>query len=384
MKIRLTGAVQLEILERYFREAGYTIATPEEIPEVTYDVTSHEAVLAKEVDGFYDERLKALAGCPYSVAGIQAIVEEFKWSLMSSAKKVLAVDADNTLWEGILSEDGRDALKPYSEFQAFLKALSEEGVVLVLLSKNDPGSIEGMDFFTLKAVNWEPKAGNLIEACRELNLGVDSVVFVDDNPHERAQMKAHLPEVTVVDFVPPPTAQFMRRLKEYFFSASAPTREDRLRVADYRNRLRSKSEYLGDLDLRVEARPAEARDLERLAQMASKTNQFNATTLRRSISNLSSLLSSLFIFSTSDKYGEQGIVGYVIVEEDRITDFVMSCRAMGRTLEHFMYNWITARWGRRLPIDFVATPKNAPFAAFLKEVEAGGEPKTYYKEKNHG
>ena len=417
LKISLTGPVQLEIIERYFREAGYQIAAPGETPDIIYDVTAHDKELSEETEGFYDERLDVLAGCPYSLDGIKAIVEEFGWFLLSCTseesllpKKVLAVDADNTLWKGILSEDGKDALKPYSVFQDGLKNLAAEGVVLILLSKNDPGSID-LDYFPSKKVNWEPKAGNLIEACRELDLGVESVVFVDDNPHERAQMKAHLKEVMVAPWTgwserasEREQRQLIRRLKEYFFNPEIMTEEDRLRAVDYSNRVlreslsmkcATKEEYLEDLGLWVEAREAEARDLDRLAQMAGKTNQFNATTLRRTRKEFAEMLSTaagkyaLYVFRAGDKFGEQGIVCYVVVDiaAAKITDFVMSCRAMGRTLEFYAYRWTMNRVKEKfgiatLAINFAPTAKNAPFKAFLDEVNAGGELKNFYRTKN--
>ncbi len=406
MKISLTGAVQLELIERYFREAGYEIAAPGEIPDLTYDVTTHECELADEVDGFYDERMRALAGCPYSLDGIKAIVEEFGFYLaardMPCPKKILAVDADNTLWDGILSEDGIVDLVPFVEFQKGLKALAADGVVLVLLSKNDPPDghpflrsdmpLQDSDFAAL-GINWGPKAGNLIEICNRLSLGTDSVVFVDDNPHECAQMKAHLPEVSVIRAE---GRSVIRRLREYFFFDLGKTDEDRLRAADYRNRelrsavasaFASKDEYLKNLDLHVIARPAVAADLNRLAQMAGKTNQFNATTIRRSWEAFAAMLEpssprQVFVFSAGDRFGEMGIVLYLVYDRNaaHITDFVMSCRAMGRTLEHFAYEWLVRRLGVRPEIDFVRSEKNASFAAFLDEVKSGCPLQTYFSE----
>ena len=395
VKVSLTGAVALELMAPYFREAGFDVA-PQDAPidafrpDFVYDVTSHDDVLSKEVPGFYDRRMERLSGCPYSLDGIRAIVDEFKWETMRSQRKVLAVDADNTLWDGILSEDGPDELEPFAEFQAGLKRLRDEGVVLVLLSKNDPFEL---DWFTLCKVNWAPKAGNLIEACRELNLGTDSVVFVDDNPYERAQMSAHLPEVAVVpfpaDMVHP--QQFLRRLKEYFFSGAGQTEEDRLRAADYARRARasfpagaSRSDYLDSLELWVKPALATEGDLDRLVQMAGKTNQFNATTIRRTREEFAELLADrdkrVFVFRAGDRFGEQGLVCYVVVDvpSKRITDFVMSCRAMGRTLEHFAYGHVCSQLGFTPTVDFAPTAKNAPFAAFLREIEAGTLEPTRY------
>jgi len=378
-KVALTGPVQLELIAPYFRSAGYEVA-PADVsldafgPDYVYDVTAHDAVLAGEVPNFRDARMARLSGCPYSIDGIRAIVDEFEWERLRSPRKVLAVDADNTLWKGILSEDGKDALVPYEEFQRGLKALAAEGVVLVLLSKNDPFEI---DWFATCKVNWEPKAGNLVEACRELNLSTDSVVFVDDNPHERAQMAAHLPEVAIAPF-PGDLAhprQFLRRLREYFFANMGGTREDRLRAKDYRaNGLRAaylgKDDYLDALELRVTPSVATVADLDRLAQMAGKTNQFNATTIRRSREAFARLIADedrrVWVFRARDRFGEQGIVCYVVLDlaEGRITDFVMSCRAMGRTLEHFVYDFVRRELGREPIVDFAPTAKNRPFADF--------------------
>lgn len=427
IKVSLTGGVALEVIASYFRDAGYDVM-PQDValdafaPDFVYDVTAHDGVLEEEVPGFRDERMMKLAGCPYSVDGIRAIVDEFAWSVEAgsrpprSAAKILAVDADNTLWKGILTEDGPEALVHCEAFQAGLKELAEAGVVLVLLTKNNEDEVTSFlsgtggapllrpDDFACRKVNWAPKAGNLVEACRELNLGTDSVVFVDDNPHERAQMKAHLPEVTVAPWTGWPDdaeggvsaaaqRQLVRRLREYFFSDAGRTQEDRLRAQDYRaagarlvaaRSFASHDDYLDDLGLWVRPRLATEADLDRLAQMAGKTNQFNATTIRRTRADFSSLLAAadrrVFAFGAGDRFGEQGTVCYVVVDTaaNRITDFVMSCRAMGRTLEHFALSYVEKALGRKLEIDFVPTAKNRPFADFLASAPRGTA--THFKE----
>jgi FkbH-like protein len=426
MKVALAGDVALDLLAPYFREAGFEVYVPagfgtwrQELldsssglrrfaPDFIFDVTAHDKALSEEVDGFFDERMRRLASMPYSLAGIKAIVDEFEFFRRAAPKKVLAVDADNTLWRGILSEDGRDALSPCVEFQRGLKALRDEGVILVLLTKNDPsdsfirGDMPLSDAdFAVRRINWAPKAGNLIEACRELNVGLDSVVFVDDNPHERAQMAAHLPEVVVVPWngwgedvsrLPCEARALLRRLREYFFSDVGKTAEDRIRASSYRAEAAAREtrasfstvgDYLKSLDLRVSPRLAEDGDIPRLAQMAGKTNQFNATTIRRSGEDFARLLSDrskrVFVFSTSDRFGEQGLVCYVVVdlESRRITDFVMSCRAMGRTLEHFAYGHVARSIGYPPAIDFSPSAKNAPFGEFLANLKP--EMDSYYE-----
>lgn len=421
-RVALVGDVALELIAPYFREAGYETYVPagfaawrQELladdsplkrfaPDFVFNVTASDAALSAETPGFFDERMRVVASMPYSLAGIRALVDEFAFVRLAAPKKVLAVDADNTLWKGILSEDGEAALAPFTEFQKGLLALRDAGVVLVLLSKNDPFEfradmpLTSADFAAVR-VNWGPKAGNLVDACRELNLSTDSVVFVDDNPYERAQMTAHLPDVTVVPF-PDDLArprQFLRRLKEFFFAGTGQTEEDRLRAADYARRRTAGGvpgmddgatldDYLENLDLRVEPRRADARDLDRLAQMAGKTNQFNATTRRRTRDGFAALLSdpakSVWVFRTRDRFGEQGIVCYIVVDlpSRRITDFVMSCRAMGRTLEHFAYGYVSDRLGYRPPVDFARTAKNRPIETFLAALADGTAGKTHYRE----
>ncbi len=403
VRIALTGDVALDLLAPYFREAGYEVYVPagfgtwqQELldsesglhsfkPDYIYDVPAAAAVLAEEVPGFTDDRLAALASMPYSLAGIHALVEELWWRTHAEPRKILAVDADNTLWQGILSEDGAAALKPYTEFQRALLSLRDEGVTLVLLTKNDAFEFRAdmplkcADFGAVR-MNWAPKAGNLIEACRELNLSTDSVVFLDDNPFERAQMTAHLPEVMTVPFTPPPNATLIRRLRQYFFAQMGQTEEDRLRAADYAHRrlapkpseFQSVADYLASLELRVEARTAKEADLDRLTQMAGKTNQFNSTTHRLTRADFERLLANpmkqIFVYRTADRFGVQGIVCYVIYDalSDAITEWVMSCRAMGRTLEYFVVADLIQKLGYLPAIDFVASPKNTPFRLFLE------------------
>lgn len=401
-KVALTGDSALELLASYFRDAGFSVmpqdaALDEFKPDYVYDVTSHDEVLSSEVIGFTDERFAALSGSKYSLAGLKAIVEEFEWETLKAPKKILAVDADNTLWRGIISEDGVNAVEPYRVFQAGLKMLRDEGVVLVLLSKNDPFDDRvkvDRSLFAAERVSWAPKAGNLLDACRILNLSPDSVVFVDDNPHERAQMKAHLPEVTIAPFNGFPQdeteaaeRQFVRRLKEYFFFDAGKTEEDRLRAADYARmrtipvELKTRDEYLADLGLYVRPSLACESDLDRLVQMAGKTNQFNATTLRRGRDQFVRLIErkSVFVFRAGDRFGEQGLVAYVVVDAEtrRITDFVMSCRAMGRTLEFYALDYVTKALGYLPEIDFTPTAKNKPFRDFLDAL-ARGDTKNYY------
>ena len=335
---------------------------------------------------------------------------DFYFRVPCRPAKVLAVDADNTLWDGIVSEDGAADVEPYAAFQRGLLALKAKGVVLVLLSKNDPpdggrSPIEqalaradmplSLNDFAFAGVSWEPKPGALLAAAKALNVGTDSFVFVDDNPHERAQMKAHLPEVMVVEEMESWQTKGMEGLAESlgdtYFAEAGRTEEDRLRAQrpvilsepGLAEAAFVRGDYLKTLELKVASSRAEEADVPRLAQMAGKTNQFNATTIRRNEEEFRALLADpakrVYVFRLSDKFGAMGIVCFVVadVAVRRITDFVMSCRAMGRTLEFFAYRHVCQDLGAEtVPIDFRATAKNGPFAAFLEKL-AHGERETF-------
>ena len=500
MKIALLGNVTLDFLAQDFRRAGHEVYVPSGFDTWRQEVLDSAsglhvfapdavllvmdggaapsdtdilgalsparivapdlATLAAETPGFWDDRMRQLAAMPFSLAGLKTIEDEFFFALSAGAaalvaavpKKILAIDADNTLWNGIISEDGADAVTPYVDFQKGLLALKARGVLLVLLSKNDsigqsgetplppayrsggtplppayrsgetplppayrsggtplPPVVEvfmrdemplSLDDFATTRVNWSPKAGNLLDACRELNLAPDAVVFVDDNAHERAQMKAHLPEVSVPPF---PTdlanpAQFLRRLGQYFFSSTGTTDEDRARTEMYQaeaarrnfaRTLPTVQDYLKGLHLTVTAARATVEDVPRLAQMAGKTNQFNATTIRRTAEEMTALVADLahrvWTFRAGDAFGEMGLVCYVIYDcaTARVTDFVMSCRAMGRTLEHFAINHVRHELAsENLPfvgIDYVPTAKNAPFRDFLSTIDLAHDAVTWYQ-----
>ena len=335
---------------------------------------------------------------------------DFYFRVPCRPAKILAVDADNTLWDGIVSEDGAADVEPYAAFQRGLLALKAKGVVLVLLSKNDPPNrgrspIEqalaradmplSLNDFAFAGVSWEPKPGALLAAAKALNVGTDSFVFVDDNPHERAQMKAHLPEVMVVEEMESWQTKGMEglaeRLGDTYFAEAGRTEEDRLRAQrpvilsepGLAEAAFVRGDYLKTLELKVASSRAEEADVPRLAQMAGKTNQFNATTIRRNEEEFRALLADpakrVYVFRLSDKFGAMGIVCFVVadVAVRRITDFVMSCRAMGRTLEFFAYRHVCQDLGAEtVPIDFRATAKNGPFAAFLEKL-AHGERETF-------
>lgn len=302
----------------------------------------------------------------------RALGEEIKQRIAvetRQAKKVLLLDLDNTIWRGlagenditpiVLSEDGVGLA--YKNFQRVIRQIKQQGVVLGIVSKNNendamkiienhPHMVLRPDDFAAIRINWDNKVGNIISISKELNIGLDSIVFVDDNKAEQALIKESLPEVVVPDFPdrPEELTRFMTELFLEYFEKSVITDEDREKTKQYqanneRKKLQESSvDYDGFLDglemkmFRVDPN----KNKERFIQLVNKTNQFNLTTRRltepEAIKILSNPDSEVFLYRVVDKFGDNGIVAAVIVdfgEDAIITEFTMSCRVMGRKIE---------------------------------------------------
>ena len=345
-------------------------------PKTKVIVPDLKAILSDFGDAAYDERMWELAKMPWSM---DALLEIKK--LFTPVKKVLALDLDNTLWKGVVSEDGVDAIEPNELLQRKALMLKECGVVLVALSKNNPEDVAPAlrdarmllheDDFAAMRVNWDAKSLNLSDVARELNVGVDSFVFVDDNPGNRAEMRASLPEVTITPFPPD--------LSLYFHSAVL-TDEDRMRTAHYKaeslrreeaSRL-SLDDYLRSLDIKNEIHPVREEEFARVAQLAQKTNQFNVCTNRWTEDDVRAFAAdsrrAIFTLHSSDRFGNLGLVAFVHVTVDgdaaEIVDWVMSCRAMNRRIEFTMEDEVeralVSRGVKKISATWKRTAKNNP------------------------
>lgn len=323
-----------------------------------------------------------------------------------SVKKALAVDLDGTLWQGAIGEDGPSGIVPNLSFQRRLKALKDRGVLLVALSKNSAadvsfaGQLLGADDFVARAIDWNGKAENLERIARELNLALDAFVFIDDNPAERARMRALLPAVTVADFPAAPEA---------YFPKTAVTAEDRAKTDAYRAEAarrefaagRDEESWLRDLEIRTEVRALDETDVARVAQLAQKANQFNVAPHRYSEGEVRDFAAApgnrVFVAQSADRFGDMGLIGFVCVRGGEIVDWTMSCRAMGRRIEFEIeaeveralkragVTKLTARWvrtGRNLPVEglfesfgFAVTAADAVGKTYAKNLkqEARGE-----------
>lgn len=324
-----------------------------------------------------DTALEVIARAPYSKAAYQqlgiAITRLIRKTFLP-AKKVLALDCDNTLWGGVIGEDGLEGIAlshdyPGRSFYLFQKKLLEyqrKGILLALVSKNEaadvwrvfdqhPDMVLRRTDITSDRINWQSKSGNLRSIATELNIGLDAIVFVDDSPAERLEVATNLPEVTVLP-MPTEASQYVETLsKLWCFDVAALTAEDSKRNEYMRQEQARQSvqqsadsldSYLATLDLVVEIGFAAEPDLPRVAQLTQKTNQFNLSLKRRSLGEIQRLPANKQVLTmrVKDRFGDYGLVGIAIVEVHlgestlSIETFLISCRVLGRGVEDaFLY-----------------------------------------------
>lgn len=321
-------------------------------------------------------------------------------------KKCLVLDCDNTLWGGVIGEDGIDGIALgetteaggyFRDFQAKLLELHERGIMLALCSKNNEKDVwevlENHPDCLLKKshlvgwrVNWQDKATNLISLVRELNIGMDSVVFLDDSPHERQLVGQALPDVTVLG-VPENLEHYPSLLeRDGWFEVIRQTSEDLNRTRMYRDEAERKSQrneytdltsYLRSLETVLRITRMRETDVARVGQLTRKTNQFNLTTRRYSDDEIRALSAdknaAIFTMSVSDRYGDMGLTGVLIAKRcGKTVNFdtlLLSCRVLGRRLEHAFVDQcmmqIERAWDPELWVaEYIPSAKNAQVADF--------------------
>ena len=318
-------------------------------------------------------------------------------------KKCLVLDLDNTLWGGVLGEDGIDGIKiggdypgkAFLYFQEALLELSKYGVILTICSKNNeqdvleaweknPYIVLKKEHFSAYRINWRDKATNIKELAEELNLGLDSFVFIDDNPTERELVKQMLPMVAVPDFPAQPYdfLLFFKSLVEDNFKVYAITDEDRKKTEQYKaNALRSESQkqfadfetFLRNLDIHLTIEAANEFNIQRIAQMTQKTNQFNLTTRRYTDADIKAMLAEqwkVYCVSVADRFGDSGITGCIFVNGNEIDSFLLSCRVLGKGIETaFMKRILEVLKAEGVEIikaKYIPTAKNAQVKSFYE------------------
>jgi FkbH-like protein len=324
--------------------------------------------------------------------------------LKGLTRKCIVLDLDGTLWGGVVGELGPEGIHlgpaapgiEYVDFQEALLNLTRRGILLAVCSKNNPDDVMPVlrdhkhmvlreEHFSALRINWKNKAGNLAAIAEELNIGLDSLVFFDDNPVERELVRQMLPEVLTVE-LPKDASQYRATLEELTdFELLAVTKEDEQRAGQYQaNRRRQALErssgsldaYLHSLEIRAHVAPAGPHHVTRLVQMFNKTNQFNATTRRYQTPDMERFLASpthhVYVLDVADRFGDHGLVGAAIVVEEapawRIDSVLLSCRAMGLSVETVLlkriYDAARRKDVSRLVGEFIPTRKNGPTADF--------------------
>lgn len=329
---------------------------------VDLDKVISKVSISKSIDLRYYYSSKTL----YSIDFYKEYFEYIKpifLSVNGMSKKALIFDCDNTLWKGVLGEDGFDKIKMYSEVQYLVLELSKKGVIIGLCSKNNPNDVDEVlrdhkdmilreKDIVIKKVNWNDKVTNLETIAKELNIGLDSLVFIDDSDFEINLIKDKLPMIETFQ-VPQKEHEYpmlIRKISNLFYNPSQ-TDEDANKLQMYKAQIQRKDaeqtignieDYLKSLELEISVYIDDLEQISRIAQMTQKTNQFNLTTKRYTENEIQLYMNahntSVIAIGVKDKFGDNGIVGLSIVnyiaEQAIIDTLLMSCRVLGRNIEY--------------------------------------------------
>ncbi len=329
--------------------------------------------------------------------------------ILGYARKLIIVDLDDTLWGGIVGDAGWENLilgghhhlgEAYVDFQQALKSMKNRGIILAIVSKNEekvaleafgrhPEMILKIEDFAGWRINWQDKVKNILELMTELNLGPQSIVFIDDNPVERARVRESLPEVLVPDWPKDPLLYPAALLDLRCFELSSLSHEDLTRTTMYlseskrqelKNSVGSLAEWLKRLAVRVRIEELRPSNLQRATQLLNKTNQMNLSTRRLSEAELMAWAElkdhRLWTLRVSDSFGDAGLTGIVSLKiQDngaQIVDFILSCRVLGRNIEETMLA-TAIHHARALGIEdiyarYLSTSKNMPCLDFFKSL----------------
>jgi FkbH-like protein len=365
------------------------------------------------VNSSTDPRYFYSSKAPYTIDFFKAYSRHIKPYVMSAngrSKKVVIFDCDNTLWKGVLGEEGYNGIEMssatkdgavFAEVQSIALSLNRQGVLVGLCSKNNAGDVDEVikthpdmqlrdEHIAVRRVNWSDKVSNLREMARGLNLGLDSFVMVDDSPFEANLIKEQLPEVTVLQ-VSERLYEYPRMLREnlgLFYNLSS-TAEDAKKAGMYKEEERRESskqgftdikDYLASLGMKMIIYQDDKSIIPRMSQLTQKTNQFNLTTRRYTERDIEGFLedesAKVFAFSISDKFGDSGITGLGIVRiaDDNcavIDSFLMSCRVIGRDAEFAFMNCLIGYLKDRkvdlVSAQYIKTQKNEQVMDFFDQ-----------------
>ncbi len=362
--------------------------------------------LAVQIDlgrnGYFDSRLYYSSKMPVAISALpyvaKAVIDVVK-AISGKIKKCLVLDLDNTLWGGVIGDDGLAGIEigdlgkghVYTNLQLWLKQLKEYGIILCVCSKNEESNakepfvkhdemILRLDDISVFVANWHDKASNIKVIQETLNIGMDSIVFIDDNPFERNLVREIIPQIEVPELPEDPAAwlSFLQN-RNYFDTASYTAGSDRTKLyqAEYERKKLSQSyesidEYLQSLEMVGEAKDFEPMQYPRIAQLTQRSNQFNLRTIRYTESDIERIATSdsyLTIYYTlRDKFGDHGLVSVVIMEKKSseevfVDTWLMSCRVLKRGMEEFVVNGLVKKAAesgfRTVTAEYIPTAKNA-------------------------
>jgi FkbH-like protein len=403
---RRVGAGQIDSIDRLNALVRSEAARRTDV----YVLDVEQLVIEIGSSAFFDRRMYAIAKVPYGSEALSRLaLEHVKYlrAFLGRAKKVLVLDADNTIWGGIVGEDGLDGIRldsdsaaaGYLELQRHVAELGRKGVVLALNSSNERADVlevfakrpemllRAADFAVIVA-NWEDKAENLLGIARTLDLSLDSFVFVDDDPVQCARVRGALPEVVVVELEGDPFSFAPRLARAGWFDTLALTDEDRRRNELYRADVKrheleqvaeSSEEFVSSLGVHLFISRLARGGLARAASLTQRTNQFNLTTRRYTEPQLRDVLvdpaSSAFTVRLVDRFGDIGVIGLVLLRREGpralIDVFLMSCRALRRRVEDSMLAFAVSQALRSGATEVIGTyaptAKNAQTATFYPD-----------------
>lgn len=361
---------------------------------------------AYPVKNYYDLQADKLGHIPFTPVFFTALgtaIARKIYAIKSAPHKVIVLDCDNTLWKGIVGEDGVMGIEipaPWKALQEFMVVQQNAGMLICLCSKNNEADVvevfERRPEMPLKReqiiswrINWLPKSENIKSLAAELNLGLDSFIFIDDNPVECAEVQANCPEVLTLQL--PINSALTRFLNHVWaFDRVKVTEADKQRTALYkqnieRDRFQKEAvtieDFLAGLGLKVEISEMTSH-LARVSQLTQRTNQFNFTTIRRSEQEIQQLCQSgqyeCRVVEVSDRFGDYGLVGVIIFENAadaiKVDTFLLSCRVLGRGVEHRMLTHLAEIAKERglswVDVSYIHTHKNQPALNFLDSVGA--------------
>lgn len=358
------------------------------------------------VKDYYDEHANKLAHLPFTklyFTSLATVMARKIYAHFYSSYKVVVVDCDNTLWKGICGENDLSEIEisqPYVMFQNFLESKRNEGMLLCICSKNNESDVlevfEKHKEMILKKesivswhCNWKPKSENIRKLSKKIGLSLDSMIFIDDNPLECADVQKHCPEVLTLQF-PDDDCKIKSFIDHIWaFERRNVTDEDKERTKFYQmnaireelqNEFSDYSEFLTGLQVEIILEKASESNISRIHQLVQRTNQFNFTTIRRNENELKEMCLTgnyeCYVISAKDRLGDYGMVGVMIFQiksnEVHMDTLCLSCRALGRNIEHKMLEYVFAysleRGIENIVIPFIQSNRNEPAFQFLNSI----------------